>query len=1139
MTKCPKCSKEFSENTAGGLCPACLLQQGLESQAGVTARPETATFPGPHLDQDVNQPMSPEQLMALLPQFDQIEFIGRGGMGVVYKARQKNLDRPVALKVLLPEVAGSPGFAGRFAREARAMARLNHPNIVAVHDFGCVDNSGVELCYFSMEFVDGSNLRGLIKQLTPSQALAIVPQICEALQYAHDIGIIHRDIKPENILVDKKGRVKIADFGLAKLLQTARSPSDYTLTRPDLVMGTPSYMAPEQMERPAEVDHRADLYSLGVVFYEMLTGQLPKGRFLLPSQRMQIDVRFDEVVLKALQHDRELRYQNASEVQTSVEAVRSTPGPSAAPTPQERAIPPSFPPGSVAPIPMVEYAAAASPPRLSRMAIIAPLGGGIGLLGLAAVATAAIYMAKSGGSPNWATGEMAVLYAVTLVGGLVMTLLGAVAVAQIRRMPKKLYGLRLALFDALLFPLLLLDLAFGALGAYLFVAMSLQPDAAGQSTAPGVVVSVLALFVLDPLIYWWIWNKLRIRTSAELDHAAFGKVAAPDNSPRLSTTALRGALCGAAIMLAAPLAIIASQNIDPRYYFDKQTGIFHQGPNWAIVLMFVGWVLSGLSVAGMMLLGVVAGAQIRRTPEKLYGLRLALFDALLCPLLLLDLVIGVLGAYLFVPSSHAPRHLSLSTDVPPETGSVASTVLGVLIFGLVGVLLDPLIYWWVWKKLRIQRPQRDNYPLAKESLARATAPLIQASAIAPTTREPKRFYAKAFGFYVAAWAVFLLTWNLGWPGLILSVGLFAFITWRQARKLQTYRPEIMAARTLEAGWKKAFRAVAVPPAFTFAFLMILLGIGLDADQDVGPDIARMFPGGPALTDTTSGFLKAFQYYNPKGLSADLRDLSLRPAYASWPLGFMATGHHPPLPSTALFPEGGLLFRLDNQSVFYPSAIPPGFRLLPHFWIFTLGGLCVFIIGIAGMLWSKAHRFSGLSGMLPLKLAAALAVSYFVVTGISGILFSLAHYAHHGDPGLIATLGPDVMTYHHRTDDRLFPTLDRWAIDHGYEIAALQKCDLYDDHRLPGASTGVTYQAAVLWKPGLFDRVGLGWEGFYSRVPEILVQSAGAGSCTLVRVTTPLYVRVRAENEASTALQMDLCAALNQSLQTRQIGEDRP
>src|SRR5208283_2864843 len=118
-------------------------------------------------------------------------------------------------------------------------------------------------------------------KLSPREALQIVPQICEALQFAHEEGIVHRDIKPENILVDKKGRVKIADFGLAKLLQSARGPADYTLTGADRILGTLHYMAPEQLERPTAVDHRADIYSLGVVFYELLTGQLPLGRFAL------------------------------------------------------------------------------------------------------------------------------------------------------------------------------------------------------------------------------------------------------------------------------------------------------------------------------------------------------------------------------------------------------------------------------------------------------------------------------------------------------------------------------------------------------------------------------------------------------------------------------------------------------------------------------------------------------------------------------------------------------------------------------------------------------------------------------------------------------------------------------------------
>ena len=187
-------------------------------------------------------------------------------------------------KILPTAVGADPAFAERFTREARALARLNHPHVVTLYDFGEADG----LYYLLMEFVDGVNLRQMIAggKLEPREALAIVPQICEALQYAHDEGIVHRDIKPENILLDKKGRVKIADFGLAKLMHRGDTPAGraaFTLTGSQQVMGTPHYMAPEQMERPLGVDHRADIYSLGVVFYEMLTGELPLGRFAAPS----------------------------------------------------------------------------------------------------------------------------------------------------------------------------------------------------------------------------------------------------------------------------------------------------------------------------------------------------------------------------------------------------------------------------------------------------------------------------------------------------------------------------------------------------------------------------------------------------------------------------------------------------------------------------------------------------------------------------------------------------------------------------------------------------------------------------------------------------------------------------------------
>jgi hypothetical protein len=177
-----------------------------------------------------------------------------------------------------------------------------------------------------MEFVNGVNLRQTMKagKIAPKEALAIVTQICDALQFAHDEGIVHRDIKPENILIDQRGRAKIADFGLAKLL--GQQPADQHLTATNQIMGTLRYMAPEQMEGSREVDHRADIYSLGVVFYELLTGELPIGRFAPPSKKVQIDVRLDEVVLRALEKEPEQRYQQASEVKNSVDEITSGSG---------------------------------------------------------------------------------------------------------------------------------------------------------------------------------------------------------------------------------------------------------------------------------------------------------------------------------------------------------------------------------------------------------------------------------------------------------------------------------------------------------------------------------------------------------------------------------------------------------------------------------------------------------------------------------------------------------------------------------------------------------------------------------------------------------------------------------------------
>jgi len=289
-----------------------------------------ATAPSPAASSIRFVPPPLETLAAQLPQFEFLELLGQGGMGVVYKARQRALDRLVAIKILPAEIGHDAAFAERFAREARALAKLSHPNIVAVYDFGQTgepEASATEdaLFYIVMEFIDGANLRQTLRAggMKPEQALAVVPQICDALQFAHDEGVVHRDIKPENILIDKRGRVRIADFGLAKMLSGEKL--DAALTGTHQVMGTLRYMAPEQMEGTHDVDHRADIYSLGVVFYELLTGALPMGRFAAPSKMVQIDVRLDEVVLRALEKEPSQRYQNASDIKTGIESVSLSP----------------------------------------------------------------------------------------------------------------------------------------------------------------------------------------------------------------------------------------------------------------------------------------------------------------------------------------------------------------------------------------------------------------------------------------------------------------------------------------------------------------------------------------------------------------------------------------------------------------------------------------------------------------------------------------------------------------------------------------------------------------------------------------------------------------------------------------------
>ncbi len=240
--------------------------------------------------------------------------LGVGGMGRVYRATQTALGRAVAIKILSPELARDEQFRRRFDREAGTLASLDHPHIVAVHDMGVEDGTP----YIVMAIVAGHGghpvtLRQLLDAgpVEEDLCLRVIQQTCDALDYAHKKGIVHRDIKPENILLDAQGNAKIADFGIAR----AGGAEAAALTTTGAVLGTLKYMAPEQMSDSSRADPRSDLYSLGVVFYELLTGHAPVGRFELPSETRQgLDHRLDAIVDRALRRAADQRYQSADQM---------------------------------------------------------------------------------------------------------------------------------------------------------------------------------------------------------------------------------------------------------------------------------------------------------------------------------------------------------------------------------------------------------------------------------------------------------------------------------------------------------------------------------------------------------------------------------------------------------------------------------------------------------------------------------------------------------------------------------------------------------------------------------------------------------------------------------------------------------
>lgn len=267
-------------------------------------------------------PLPLEEVQRELPQYTILGLLGRGGMGAVYQARQDNLDRLVAIKILPPGIDRDDlQFAERFKQEAKALAKFKHSGIVSVHDAG--ETPGGLLCIV-MECIEGTDVGQLLARdgrIAPDEAIRITAKVCEALAYAHERGVVHRDIKPSNVMIEADGTVKVADFGLAKL--TSQNGGGFT--RSDVALGSPDFAAPECFLAGTQSDGRADIYSVGVMLYQMLTGVLPRGRFEPPSGVVrQLDKRLDVIVDRALQPDREKRY--ASVLELKVDVDRLIPG---------------------------------------------------------------------------------------------------------------------------------------------------------------------------------------------------------------------------------------------------------------------------------------------------------------------------------------------------------------------------------------------------------------------------------------------------------------------------------------------------------------------------------------------------------------------------------------------------------------------------------------------------------------------------------------------------------------------------------------------------------------------------------------------------------------------------------------------
>lgn len=265
---------------------------------------------------------SAKDLQMRFSQYRIEKLVAVGGMGAVYRAVQLSVDRTVAFKILSSEYAGNEKFRKRFALEAKAMAKLNHPNIVQLYDFG---ESG-DVIWMAQEWVPGQTVEEVLEKegaMDPEEAAAMVAQACEGLGYAHKEGLAHRDVKPANMMQDREGNIKVMDFGLAHA-SYFEEPS--LASEEGARYATTEYAGPEIWDMEKEPDHRVDIFALGVLLFEALTGQTPGDPFRAPSEiRPQLDPRFDEVVMRAMQPVPDDRYQSCRELQKALKDIVMTP----------------------------------------------------------------------------------------------------------------------------------------------------------------------------------------------------------------------------------------------------------------------------------------------------------------------------------------------------------------------------------------------------------------------------------------------------------------------------------------------------------------------------------------------------------------------------------------------------------------------------------------------------------------------------------------------------------------------------------------------------------------------------------------------------------------------------------------------